>query len=351
MSAVNFKTIFLFLLSSVFLIMPVVNAQDSEQSTETELNTNQQTVNKEIDDIKGKEESEDDLQSEDENGTVGRSHKFFSKSVLGAANSMDAFFGSERTISEANKTRIRIRFDFDFEQDEDFEFTPLLRANISLPRTQDRLHLFINGDEGDAGELETDIEDNSDSGTFFLRYYFYKTPWGSAATDTGIRIRSSTVAWFGGVRGRLYRTYGQWGFRITDRFRWFTDRKFTNDTRLDIERVIISQKTFFRSSTKGRWFQKKEGYFMEQKFTVFHIINKKLGLAPEWRTLAETQLDDFIKETRLRFRIRRNVKWKWLFVEIAPGVVWKEENDFDTNFAIRFRIDAYFGNLSKLKLF
>ena len=244
-----------------------------------------------------------------------------------------------------------IRLDFDLDQGSDFEFTPNIRANISLPRTQDKLHFFINGEEGDAGEIESDIQDNTDSGTFFFRYNFIDSPWGSIATDTGIRIRSSGVAWFGGLWGRVYRTYGSWGFRVTDRLRWFTDRKWTNDTRLDIERIIISDKSFFRSSTLGRWFQKKTGYFVEQKFQIFHQLSEKKGVVLEWRTLGETRLDDFFKETRVRFRYRQNVKWKWLFLEVGPSIFWAEENDWDTKLGIRFRIETHFGNLSQIRFF
>ena len=278
-------------------------------------------------------------------------HGLFSKGVLGTANRFDSFFGDNRSITESNKTRIRVRFDFDLEQGDGFSFTPNFRANISLPKTKEKLSLFINGDEGDEDQIESDIENNEESGTFFLRYYFFRNPYGSLATDTGLRFRSFGVEWFGGLRGRIYRTYGPWGMRLTNRLRWFTERKWTNETRFDLERVVINHKTFFRASTFGRWFQKMEGYFLEQQFILFHKLTDKTGIAPEWRTLAETGLDDFIKETRLRLRIRHNLKWKWLFVEVAPGVVWKEENDFNTDLAIRFRVDAYFGNLSRIKLF
>ena len=318
MSVLSRKTLFLLLtpLFAFLFLVPDSSAQDSQQDT-------------------------------DYSGI----HGVFSKGVMGAANSIDSFFGDDRSITESNRTRIRIRFDFDFEQEEDFEFTPNVRANISLPKLKNKLHFFVNGDEGDAGEIESDIDDNEDSGSFFFRYYFIRNPYGSLATDTGLRFRSFGVEWFGGLRGRIYRTYGKWGIRLTDRLRWYTERKWTNETRLDIERIIIHHKTFFRASTFGRWFQRREGYFMEQQFILFHKLTDKTGIAPEWRTLAETGLDDFIKETRLRLRIRHNLKFKWLFVEVAPGVVWKEENDFNTNLAIRFRIDAYFGNLSKIKLF
>ena len=51
-----------------------------------------------------------------------------------------------------------IRLDFDLDQGSDFEFTPNIRANISLPSTQNRLHFFINGEEGDPRPLQVQAE-------------------------------------------------------------------------------------------------------------------------------------------------------------------------------------------------
>lgn len=299
--------------------------------------------------------NEDDGQepefTEEDNGTVSRTHRFFSESVLGATNRLDAFWGDDRSLEEANRSRIWLRFDFDIEQNQGFDFISTIRANIRIPRTRDRLHLFFNGEEGDEDELETDIKDNDETGTLFLRYFLFKSPWQSLGVDTGVRIRSSGVAWFAGLRGRIYRTFGNWGFRITDRFRWFTDRKFTNETRLDVERVIFKTKSFFRSSTFGRWFEKREGYFVEQNFQLFHKLAERTGVVLQWRTLGETQIDEFFKETRVRVRFRQNIRWRWLFGEIAPSIFWKEKYDWDTNVGIRFRIEVHFGNLSKLKFF
>jgi len=339
------KTFFILIASVFIFLLPVVYAQESGQPD------NPEEKSEETQEIEEIEEKEEGLQGEDESGMVGRTHKFFSQSVLDATNRVDLFFGNNRSIEEANRTRIRIRTDFDLDQGSDFEFTPNIRANIYLPGTQDKLNLFINGDEGDEGELESDIDDNENSGTLFLRYYFYKRPWGSVATDTGLRFRTSGVEWFGGIRGRIYMTFGNWGVRITDKLRWFTDRKWTNETRLDIERVIFKDRSFFRSSTAGRWFERKSGYFAEHKFQYFHKLTERRGIVLEWRTLAETRLEDFFKETRVRLRYRQNVKWKWFFVEIGPSIFWAEENDWDTNLGIRLRFEVHFGKLSDLKLF
>ena len=312
--------------------------------------TDSTVVSSDINDNKSESQGKNDNEEHGDN-TVGFIHKYVSHGVLGAADRVDGFFGDNRAITDTNKTRIRLRLDLDFEQDESYDLSPNVFANISLPGTQKKLRLFINGDEGDDDAVESDINNNEDNGSFFLRYYFLNTKYTRLATDTGLRFRSFGVEWFGGLRSRSYFQLDEWGLRLTNKFRWYTNRKFTNVTQFDIERVVIEGKSFFRATTKGRWFERKPGYYLEQRFTLFHKINEKTGVAPEWRTLAQTNINEFIQETRVRLRIRRNVGWKWLFFEVAPGLVWKEENDFDTNYAIRFRVDAYFGNLSKIKLF
>ncbi|NIV64650.1 MAG: hypothetical protein GWN40_00365, partial [Nitrosopumilaceae archaeon] len=294
---------------------------------------------------------EPNFTEEENNGTINRTHRFFSESVLRATNQLDNFWGDDRSLEEANRSRIWVRMDFDIDQNSGFDFKPNVIANIRIPRTNDRLHLFFNSEEGDDDELESDIRDNDEHGTLFLRYFLFNSPWYSLGADTGVRIRSSGVAWFAGLRARIYTTYGKWGFRLTDQFRWFTDRQFTNKTRFDVERILVKDKTFFRSSTFGNWFQKKTGYFIEQNFQLFHKLAERTGIVLQWRTIGETRLDDFFKETRVRIRLRKNIRWRWLFGEMAPSIFWKEKDDWETNVGIRFRVEVHFGNLSNLKFF
>ena len=212
------------------IVIPYAAAQNLAPSTNIDVKADEENVNEDIDtdDVETNNEIDNEGSGEDESEAIAQTHNFLSKSVLGVTNKLDYFWGDDRSIKEANRTSIRIRTDFDLDQGSGFDFIPDIKANIRLPRTKNKLHLFINGEEGDEDDLEQDINNDDESGTLFLRYYFYKSPWNSLATDTGIRIRSSSVEWFGGARARIYRIYGKWGFRVTDKLRWFTDRKLTN---------------------------------------------------------------------------------------------------------------------------
>ena len=92
-------------------------------------------------------ESQGEVEEEEDSSTVSSMHSFVSTNVLGVAERADTFFGDNRSITDSNRTRIRLRLDLDFEQDEGTDLSPNVLANISLPGTQDRLKLFINGDE------------------------------------------------------------------------------------------------------------------------------------------------------------------------------------------------------------
>ena len=356
---IYFTTLIILLCLMVYNEHLLAQTEEPKQSTDVEVKTNEEKVSEDVtiedtttnDDEYNVDDGQEPDFSEEDSGTIGRTHRFFSESVLRATNQLDNFWGDDRSLEEANRSRIWVRMDFDIDQNSGFDYKPNVRANIRIPKTKNRLRLFFNGEEGDDDELESDIRDNDENGTLFLRYFLFNSPWQSLGADTGVRIRSSGVAWFAGLRARLYRTYGKWGFRITDQFRWFTDRQFTNKTRFDIERILVKDQTFFRSSTFGNWFQKKTGYFIEQNFQIFHRLAEKTGIVLQWRTIGETRIDDFFKETRVRVRLRKNIRWRWLFGEIAPSIFWKEKDDWETNVGIRFRIEVHFGNLSNLRFF
>ena len=54
---------------------------------------------------------------------------------------------------------------------------------------------------------------------------------------------------------------------------------------------------------------------------------------PDW------EVDQYFTQVRARFRVYR----KWLFTELRPQVVFREEDDYDPSFLFSVRLDVIFG--------
>ena len=58
---------------------------------------------------------------------------------------------------------------------------------------------------------------------------------------------------------------------------------------------------------------------------------------PDW------EVDQYFTQFRSRFRVYK----KWLFVELKPQVVFREEDDYDPSFLFSVRLDVIFGERYK----
>jgi hypothetical protein len=80
-----------------------------------------------------------------------------------------------------------------------------------------------------------------------------------------------------------------------------------------------------------------------QQFSLFHKLSERKALAYEVGLLAHDDpnwdVDNFYAQFRARFRVYK----KWLFVELKPQLVFREEDDYDPSFLFALRVDTVFG--------
>ena len=79
-------------------------------------------------------EDTDDLDRIDE------THEEWSKWVTDTANQIDTFFSNENADKEVQKTRLRVFVRFRYDGNEGTKVSPGIRAKISLPSVENRLH-------------------------------------------------------------------------------------------------------------------------------------------------------------------------------------------------------------------
>ncbi|MFC1681339.1 hypothetical protein ACFL1S_06105 [Pseudomonadota bacterium] len=291
-------------------------------------------------------------------GKVAKTQEKLSTSIQKTAARIDNFFSNERHNWSANKTRVTLRGNFDWIDDLGWEFNPEFKLFLALPGLNNRLRVVANDDD-DNGAADGAPKDQDESDVA-LRYIGKQTRKGGYSFDLGLSTRDSDLQSF--VRFNLFGHYSlgnNWAGRSENRLYWYTSAGLRNDSRQYFERRL-SDNWFFRSRTRLQYEEdKNEGWYPEQKFTLFQRISDRSVLAyeviarqycdcdpvypPEKQLVQADRYNLFM--ARLRFR--RNAFYPWLFFELWPGAAWPEERDYEFTPAIRFRLEVVLGTPPK----
>ena len=291
---------------------------------------------------------------EEEDTIVDEAHERISKAFLASADWLDSFFDDETARAEDNRSRLRLRFDAFVEEGEEPSYKVRVSLRLTLPRTNEKLQLIAAGNESDVeedvaseGVSRAQARDDDDDFAIGLRYFFVQTKKNNVSLTPGIRIRSSSVAGFIGPRWRVLVPLNSWSFRSVQRLRWFTDDGWEWLSRFDFERKVL-KKLLFRSRSQVEWFEDEDGFFPEQRFSLFHPLDSRRALKYEWINQFVTdpkfELDDLIVRIRYRQRIWRD----WLFFEIGPDASFPEDRDYEFTPGFLFRIESIIGKYRRL---
>jgi hypothetical protein len=141
---------------------------------------------------------------------------------------------------------------------------------------------------------------------------------------------------------------------ITDTFiTRFTEELFHRDsasghsTRLDFEKRL-SVNFVLRQSNKGTRAENIDGTDWETGLVLFQRLSDVSALSYESSAVGVTEPDDYVTNSRLGVRYRRNFFRKWLFYELVPAVNWPRPLVADVRkpvWEFMFRLEVNFVNL------
>ncbi len=282
---------------------------------------------------------------------IDGAHATMSKGVLATANWIDSFCDDSRIESEDTRTRFKVTFTAFSEEGELIGFDIKPRLKLVLPRFEDRLQLIVSGDPDDDfsnenapdRDIREEIGEKEDNGvTTTLQYFLKETRRRNISFQTGLRISGFAPVLFLGPRYRQTIDLDPWALRFTQRLRWFTDKGWDSNTRIDLERPLLGR-FFFRTSTEGIWTQDKSGYSYNLRFLLFQPLSEQRTLSYEWNNLFQTEPNNQLNETNLRLRYRQRLWRDWLFFEIAPQAAFLKERSFKISPGMIFRLEVIFG--------
>jgi hypothetical protein len=223
------------------------------------------------------------------------------------------------------------------------DFDQKFRLDVELPNLEHNLSLFIDNDLNDRLP-GTDLADQENTGVSVgLRRQLKKF---KISSDVGIKTRFPPEL-FARIRWRPKWNWGETEFGFEQRLFWENEDGFGTLTQLNAYRWLgQNHHWLFRNLTAGRFTEITDGLEWQQTFILGHMTH----LVEEERRLDNLSANDTLQcytlnasvfgEDRMldKYRLsvlkRRPVYKDFVLVEVEPGLEWRNEYDWDTQWRI-----------------
>ncbi|RUO34178.1 hypothetical protein [Aliidiomarina sanyensis] len=275
--------------------------------------------------------------------------------VDATARWFDQFFGDERSFDDTEGSRGRISLRPEWSQYDGFRVRSSLRAQFTLPNTEERLSAiigrvdfddFVTGEDSQQRSSVIRSETGDEEWIIGLGFDPRRGETSRFSVSAGIR---------GGLRADLY-VQGRYlyQYRISDskqiRSRsslfWRDSDGFGLNQRLDIEHSP-NPEWLNRLSMDATRAERVQGYRWRSSIASYHVYEPEKAMAVEFFWRGETKQLVPLRDYGFRLIHRRGWLREWLFLETYAGLHWpRRELDEPRRgrYMIGLEIEMWFGD-------
>lgn len=278
-----------------------------------------------------------------EESFADESYRKMNNSLQFSADWLDNIFLDERSEEENASTRLIIRFDNELIEGEGVNNDVALRGKIVLPNLNRRIRLVFEGDPDSSDPTGLQQDENSSSA---IRFLIRENLRNRLNFDIGGRGGLNNPRLFTRLQYRYQQDFGKTNVRYRPTIIWDTDRQWEGYLQFDVERRFKKQ-YFLRMSTIPRIRDIEPGWELEQNFTLYKDLGNDRYMAIEWMNDLKSEPDLRVDGSYLRFRFRREIWKKRLFMEVGPGIRVVDDNDLRPQLDAYLRFELLFSNEKK----
>ncbi|MDD5523083.1 MAG: hypothetical protein PHI84_19875 [Kiritimatiellae bacterium] len=274
-------------------------------------------------------------------------------------NSFDHFFAKyPADAMEIPISRFRMGLYFVTEDDEDLEtrFEPKFEVNLKLPNLKDRWSIFVDSlrDNELPGVDPTESETVLNAG---FRHVYDKI---NIHTDLGLRWRNEPVG-IARVDWRPKYSIGKLTMYPRQRVFYETQEGFGEVTAFTANRWL--GKNFIRSVSAAKWTEHTDGVEWEQSAILGHVHrlieedktsdlisdeDVARGLSLRYSMFGHNSTEERrIDRHRLTLIYRHPMFRKWIFLQIAPGIEYRNNNEWKCVPSIQIGFDTLFWEVTR----
>lgn len=275
--------------------------------------------------------------------------ELISTRVTNTAAWIDSFFSHDNNEHESNATRLSLGLSSFTERGEGTDFQLKNSLRINLPHLEDRLRLSVSGSTRDLDTTDSSWEDieqdirgtnNSNLGAT-LTYFLRQDDRRNLSLSAGIRLRDGGVAFYVQPRYRHTWHLRDWDLRFVQRVSRYTDTGWDARSELQLERLLRSD-WLFRTTALVNWYEEEDGVFPQFGLSWNRRLDERRALAIRWFNFFETHPNTVLESSILRLWYRQQIWRRWLWISVAPQLLFPRSEDYATVPGIMFEVEARF---------
>jgi hypothetical protein len=288
---------------------------------------------------------------------LDRPHDLLSRRVEAYSRNLDNFFGDPNRAYDSTGSTLQIRSHVTFFEGGVRESKSDVHANISLPKTEDRLRLIVQ--RGVEAATQTAAERDIKNATGSTQVAAPGAPQDNsyylglkalAAQVFGVALSAEAGAKFGRpidpyVRLRAFRdfNFSQWQIRASETPLWKRSDGSSAASEVNFTRPL-DEIWQLRFTSKATWRSTTRYFDLAQIGALYYT--------PDPRTAANFELGAFAPSDRslklavysVTLRVRRQIYRDWLYLEVTPQILYQEANGFSATRSLMLNLETLFGD-------
>ncbi len=283
--------------------------------------------------------------------TVDVTRDYVSQQFVGFISNVDRFFGNERNFQESNQSVLQLDLNELMQTADNHKAQLSGRAKLSLPSTEQRFHLLLEGDP----EKNTTGADNSKQTKTInqisvpqnygvaIRYEKKEEQVWHYSSDFGIKV-SAPLQPFARARVSFATPLESWRMKIAQSLFWFNSTGVGETTQLDFDHAL-GEPALFRATSTATWMNNLQRFDLRQDFTVYHTLDEKRALLYQASVIGvshpQAQVNDYVLSVLYRQQFHR----RWLFYEINPQLHYPHDSNYHLTPLLLLRLEMLFDTL------
>jgi hypothetical protein len=289
----------------------------------------------------------DSTQMEASHDMMDRSRGWVANYLDNLSGGIDSFFVDvffDETFAQENTKGSLAKISFytrrEIGDPVDYKFGVGIR--LVLPHTNERLNLLLESEDEQAREGDPLESVENPTYSAALRFIIRETEYWTTNIDAGVKWAMIPDP-FVRLRARRFAYFDHWNMRITQTFSYFTSDGYGEDTALVFD-YPLSTERLLRLETKASYLLNDDFFELRYGIGSYRELSRKAAIALVGQARGDTENGATFNHYSAAFRYRRQVYKSWMFFEVAPGLEWSGDKDYETTPVIMFRLEAVMAN-------